>query len=337
MPEQLAGDVAWLGGGLLYAWLVCALAQLAALAPAWARRTPERVKPRCKHVREAKPQARAAIAISFALLLTVPPGLLAALVAHWPGAVAAAQCGALAGLWLGARHDLAKRARATAAAGCVVGAVSICVCVAGFLLLPALPVSGRAALYVTATLGAVLTGAAANALLCGGRMSERSRLPFRQGDRVVHAIAFALFAILGYGFAAVRLLASAEFGLSVLVAACVLAAALGVRLIGGARRPAAPRPGTVRASAGVQANATSQIASKPPARAHFAGMPGPWLVAAGGRGALEPADFDTCWLADCEPPAGEAPRASHHVSQDLPRRRRSRSRHNTLRQRQGPH
>lgn len=330
MLEQLAGDVAWLGGGLLFAWLVCAFAQLSALAPAWARRAPQRVKPRCKPVREVRPRSRIALAVSFALLLTMPPGVLAALVAHLPDAVAAAQCGALAGLWLGARHDLARRARATAVAGCLVGVLSICVGFAGLLLLPALPASGRAALYVTATLGAVLTGAAANAFLCGVRMSERSRLPFRQGDRVVHVIAFALFAILGYGFAAVRLLASVECGLSVLVAACVLGAALGVRLMSGARRPAAPRPGTVRAPAVAQANTPSQIA-----RAHFAAVTFQWLAAAGGRCALETATVDA-WLADCEP-ACEAPRAPHHVSQDLPRRRRNRSRHGMPRQRQGPH
>lgn len=337
MPEQLAGDVAWLGGGLLFAWLVCAFAQVSALAPAWARLAPARAKPRCKRAREMTPRVRTALAISFALLLTVPPGLLAVLLAHLPEAAGAAECGALAGLWLGARHDLAKHARVTAAAGCMVGVVSICVSVTSFLLLPALPASGRAALYVTATLGAVLTGAAANALLCGARMNERRRLPVRQSDCVVQAIAFALFAILGYGFAAVRLLASAEFGLSVLVAACVLAAALGVRLMGGARRPAAPRPGAVvRALAGTQAHAPSPIATaKPPAQTHFAGVPRDWLFAPCGSRALEPAAFDA-WLADCEPP-GEAPRASHHVSQDLPRRKRNRSRHGALRQRQGPH
>jgi len=337
MPEQqLAGDVAWLSGGLLFAWLVCALAQLSALAPAWAHRAPARAKPHCKRASEVTPRSRAALAISFALLLTVPPGLLAALVAHLPDAVAAAECGALAGLWLGARHDLAKRARATAVAGCMVGTVSICVCFASFLLLSALPASARAALYVTATLGAVLAGAAANALICGARMNERSRLPFRKGDRVVHAIAFALFAMLGYGFAAVRNLASAEFGLSVLMAACVLAAALGARLMGGARRSVAPRPGTVCAPAGAQANVIARIApSKTPAQTHFAGVPRDWLFAPCGRSALEPAGFDT-WLADCAPPR-EAPRASHHVSQDLPRRKRNRSRPGALRQRQGPH
>lgn len=334
MPEQLAGDVAWLGGSLLFAWLVCAFAQLAALAPAWARRAPARAKPRCKHAREVKPRARTALAISFAMLLTVPPGLLAALLAYRPDAVAAAECGALAGLWLGARHDLARRARATAVAGCMVGAVSICVCLASFLLLPALPASGRAALYVTATLGALLTGAAANAFACGASMNERRRLPFRPGDRVVHAIAFVLFAVLGYGFAAVPMLASEEFGLSVLVAACVLAAALGVHLMGGARRPVTPRPGITRAPADEQAsqgNAFSRMASKSPALARFAGMPGEWLVAACGRGALEPESLDI-WLAD-----SEEPRALHHVAQDLPRRRRNRSRHGAHRLRQGLH
>ncbi|NLP59835.1 hypothetical protein [Paraburkholderia sacchari] len=343
MPEQLAGDVAWLGGSLLYAWLACVFAQLAALAPAWARRAPARAKPRCKHAREATPWVRTALAISFALLLTVPPGLLAALLAYRPDAVGAAECGVFAGLWLGARHNLAKRARTTAVAGCMVGAVSIVVCLVSFLMLPALPASGRAALYVTATLGALLTGAAASAFaysasvgMSGGAgMNERRRLPFRPGDRVVHAIAFVLFAILGYGFAAVRILASAELGLSVLVAACVLAAAFGVRLMGGARRPVAPRPGIMRAFAGGQADADSRIASKSPVRARFAGVPGAWLMAACGRGAVEPASLDI-WLADCEPPF-ETPRTLHHASQDLPRRRRNRSREGALRLRQGLH
>ncbi|WP_434663778.1 hypothetical protein P5W99_16000 [Paraburkholderia sp. A3BS-1L] len=343
MPEQLAGDVAWLGGSLLYAWLACVFAQLAALAPAWARRAPERAKPRCKHAREVAPRVRTALAISFALLLTVPPGLLAALVAYRPDAVGAAECGVLAGLWLGARHNLAKRARATAVAGCVVSAVSMGVCLVSFLMMPALSTSGRAALYVTATLGALLAGAAASAFAYGASvgmsggagMNERRRLPFRPGDCVVHAIAFVLFAILGYGFAAVRILASAELGLSVLVAACVLAAAFGVRLMGGARLPVAPRPGIVRASAGEQADADARIASKPPARSRFAGVPSVWLAAACGRCALEPASLDL-WLADCEPPF-ETPRTLHHASQDLPRRRRNRSREGALRLRQGLH
>lgn len=339
MPEQLAGDVAWLAGSLLFAWLACAIAQLAALAPAWARRAPVRAKPRCKLAREVKSRVRNALAISFALLLMLPPGLLAALVAYRPDALAAAQCGALAGLWLGARHDLARHARATAIAGCSVGAVSICVCLAGFLLLPALPASGRAALYVTATLGALLTGAATNAFVSGASsgasMSERRRLPFRPGDRVVHAIAFVLFAILGYGFAAVHILSSDELGLSVLVAACVLAAAFGVRLMGGARGRVAPRPGIVRVSAGEQTNAFSHIASKSPVLARFAGVPGEWLVAACGRAALEPASLDI-WLADCDLPS-ETPRTLHHASQDLPRRRRDRSRYGALRLRQGLH
>jgi hypothetical protein len=320
MPEQLARDMAWLCGGLLYAWLVCALAQLAALAPAWARRAPESasdaVKRRqsCRRVREVQPPARTVLAISFALLLTVPPGVLAMLVAHTPAAAAAAEIGALAGLWLGARHDLTKRARATALAGGAVGVATLCVCFVIFLLLPALPVSGRAALYVAVTLGALLTGAASNALACGLHAGGRSRLPARngafcEGDRALHAVAFVLFAVLGYGFAASRVVASAEFGLSVLVAASVLAAALGVRLMSGAGRRAAPRRGSALAPAGAQPDALAQAVTERLARTRFAGVPDAWLVGAHGSAAFEPAAFDS-WLADYEPP-GIAPRASH--------------------------
>ncbi|WP_321786061.1 hypothetical protein [Paraburkholderia sp. J94] len=318
MPEQLAGDVAWLGGGVLFAWLVCALAQLAALAPAWARRGPARAKPRCKRARRevSQPARHLAFAISFGLLLTIPPGVLAALLAHGAAAVAAAEAGVLAGLWLGARRDLTKRARVAGAAGCVIGASAMAAALASFLLLPAQDALERAALYTGATLGALLFGAAARAWSFGARGRSRARVPARYGDRVLHAAAVVLCAALGYGFAMERVCASAEFGASVLVGACVLCAALGVRLMGGTHR------------------AASLAAPAPPVLyARFAGVPDEWLVAAFDSGVNPSAGFDA-WAAGYEAPP-EWARAAQHASQHLPRRRRSR--HGALRQRQGPH
>ena len=76
MREQLAGDIVWLGGGLLYGWLICALAQLAALGPARACRAAASVRGRtgCALCKLPPREYSAAAAICFALLLIVPPG-----------------------------------------------------------------------------------------------------------------------------------------------------------------------------------------------------------------------------------------------------------------------
>jgi hypothetical protein len=117
-----------------------------------------------------------------------------------------------------------------------------------------------------------------------------------------------------------RICASAEFGASVLVGACVLCAALGVRLMGGARR----RSPHARQHA---------MFAPPSLHAQFAGVPDEWLVAAFDSSASDAAYFDA-WSADYATPP-EWARAAQHVSQHMPRRRRSR--HRALRQRQGPH
>ena len=77
MREQLAGDIVWLGGGLLYGWLICALAQLAALGPARACRAAASVRGRtgCALCKLPPREYSAAAAICFALLLIVPPGV----------------------------------------------------------------------------------------------------------------------------------------------------------------------------------------------------------------------------------------------------------------------
>ncbi|MEI7292748.1 hypothetical protein WCQ02_11415 [Paraburkholderia tropica] len=329
MPGQLAGEMAWLGGGVLFAWLVCALAQLAALAPAWARREPARAKPRCRRAQDevSKPARHAAFAIAFALLLTIPPGVLAASLMHGAAAVAVVEAGVMAGLWLGARHDLTKRARVAGVAGCLLGASAMVAAFASCLLWPAQNVVERVTLYAGATFGALLFGAAACAWSLSARGKAirrwRARAPARNSDVILHAAAIVLCAALGYGFAIERIGASAEFGASVLVGACVLCAALGVRLMGGARRR----------SPHARQHALFAPPAPPTHYARFAGVPDEWLVAAFDSNASDAAYFDT-WSADYATPP-EWARAAQHASQHMPRRRRSR--HRALRQRQGPH
>jgi hypothetical protein len=321
MPEQLAGDLAWLGAGALFAWPGCAFAQLAALAPVRARRF--RAAPRCARRADVPHKHRLAFAISFALLLTVPPGVIAAGWMHAADATVAVEAGVLAGLCLAGRRDLTRRARTAALLGGVSGASVLIGAFVGFLLQPERGAGERVALFVAAATGALLIGGALSLFSRGAqaRGAVRRRVPFGRGDRVMHLIALLLGAALGYGFLSAR--ASPDFELSVLVAASVLCAALGARLMSGARRPRLARTGAVEAPPSREPFSATFNAS-------FAGVPDELLVAACGSGAFEPA-----WLAASDTPHGGAGRAGHHASQDLPRRRRSRG--GALRQRQGPH
>ncbi|WP_321911568.1 hypothetical protein [Paraburkholderia sp. J11-2] len=324
MPEQLAGDLAWLGVGALFAWLVCAFAQLAALAPvrAWSS-SRSRAALRCAKRAAAPHKHRLAFAISFALLLTVPPGLIAAGWMQSPVATVAVEAGVLGGLCLAGRRDLTRRARTAALLGGVSGASVLIGAFIGYVLQPERSPIERVALFIAVATGALLVGGALSLFSRGARASgaARRRVPFGRGDRVVHVMALLLAAALGYGFLSVR--ACPDVEISILVAASVLCAALGARLMSGARRPRLARTGAVEAS--LSSEPFSAIFN-----ASFAGVPDELLVAACGGGAFEPA-----WLAANDAPHGGPGRAGHHASQDLPRRRRSRG--GALRQRQGPH
>jgi hypothetical protein len=320
MPEQLAGDLAWLGAGVLFAWLGCAFAQLAALAPLRSRRT--RAVPRCTRRPAASHNAGFGVAISFALLLTAPPGALAAGWAHAIGATVAVEAGVLAGLCLAGRRDLTRHVRVAALTGGTLGACLLGGGVAGFLVHPVRALAERFALFVAVATGALLIGCALSLSSRGalGRGRARRRVPFRRSDRAIHIVALLLGVALGYGFVSAHV--SPEFGVSVLVAASVLSAALGVRLMSGARVPRLARSRVEATAPGQPFSATFN--------ASFAGVPDELLVAACGSGAFEPT-----WLAANDAPHGGTGRAGHHASQDLPRRRRTRG--GALRQRQGPH
>jgi hypothetical protein len=324
MQEQLSGDIVWLGCGLLYAWLMCALAQLAALVPAWPRRAAARmrVKPDCALHKSPRREYRATSAICYALLLIVPPGLLAASVAHAGGAAVAVTAGAVVGVWPGIALDVGARVRVIAVAGCVVGLAALG---GGFAWFLARPEPGlleqRATLYLAVALGALLLGAAASVLCSEARTGPRR--PFTAGDRVVHFVALLLGIALGCGFAMTT--AAHEFGLPALVGASVLGAAFGARLMTAARSPYMARFALVRhASGGRPVTGASVL------RPSFAGVPDDLLVEACGSGSFAPG----CLYARAAPEDGAA-HAVHHVSRNSPRRWRSR--HRTLRRRQGPH
>ncbi|WP_322030982.1 hypothetical protein [Paraburkholderia sp. J76] len=324
MPEQLAGDLAWLGAGALFAWLGCAFAQLAALWPLRARSSScVRAAPRCTKHAGAALKHRLAFALSFALLLTLPPGAIAAGWMQGAGATVAVEAGVLCGLCFAGRRDLARCARPAALVGSVSGSILLIAAFVGYVLQPERSSNERMALFVAAATGALLVGGALSLFSRGPQAGAavRRRVPFGRGDRIMHVVALVLATALGYGFSSVR--ACPEFEISILVAASVLCVALGVRLMSGARRPRLARTGGLDTSSAREPFGATFHAS-------FAGIPDELLVAACGGGAFEPA-----WLTANETPHGGAGRAGHHASQDLPRRRRSRG--GALRQRQGPH
>lgn len=307
MQEQLADVAIALGGAMLFGWFVCAFAQFAALAPGWAPHAPVRIKPRCK--RNIAPRRQLLLAISFALILTVPPGAITALLAQNAIAVATAETGALVGLWLATHANLAQHARVTGAVGALLGLAATSASVIDILLASPHPVETRLALYIIATLGAMAFGAFATAYRCARnrKIIARKRAASSRGEHVLHLVAFALIVALGVGMAASQ--ESIEFAASGLGAACVLAAALGVRSVGGARPMREARIGH-----------SAQGVSKRSAPAALVAVPDAWLVAACGPAAYEPANFDT-WISVYEAPA-QTSHKIHHASRDSPRRRR---------------
>jgi hypothetical protein len=324
MQEQLAGDIVWLGGGLLYGWLLCALAQLAALGPASACRAAAttRVRAGCGLCKPPPREYSGTSAICFALLLIMPPGVLAGGVAHTAGAVVAVVAGAFAGVWPGLLLDAGARVRVTAVAGCIGGLAALAGGFAWFLAQPEPALrEQRAALYLVVALGALLLGAAASVLCGAGRTGPRR--PFTAGDRMLHLIALVLGIALGGGFAMAS--AGHELGLPALVGASVLGVALGLRVMTGARAPRIARIALARhASGGRPVTGAGALGPS------FAGVPDDLLVEACGSGSFAP----ECLYARTDPDEGAA-NSFHHVPRDLPRRRRCR--HRALRHRQGPH
>jgi hypothetical protein len=302
MPESIADAAIALGGAMLFAWFVCAFAQFAALAPGWRRREPLRAKPSC--VRKAVPSRHVTFTLIIALLATGVPGVLAALFDKSAMVVAGAETGALIGLWLAAQSEIMRWKRAIAAWGCALGLVAMC---ASTLLLLLHGEATRVALYVCAIVGAMAFGAGATAF----RFTDsRHRLSPSRTERVLYLVALVLIVTLGAGIGLRS--ASKEFDVSAVAAGCVLAAALGVCWMGGARH---------------RWRVTLPDTSKRSAPSSWSASPDAWLVAACGPCAYEPANFDD-WVSVYQPPAQTSPKI-HHASRDSPGRRQRPSRRTT--------
>lgn len=316
MPEQLAVDLAWLGGGATFAWLICAIAQVSALVPGKRRR--ERRPSCCPH--DATHKSRVAVALSFALFLTVPAGLIAAGSAHAASATIAVEIGVMTGLVCASGRDFTARTRAVALCGCALGAVLAGGAFFAFLWRTELAAPARLACFAAVATGAMSMGGALGAFAHRARMLRATRIPFGGFDRLVHAVALALVAVLGFGFVVLR--AAPEFGVSGLIAAALLCAALGARLMSGAyKSPGArlrspPRPFRELFRSAFQAS--------------FAGVSDERLVAACVGGTFEPA-----WIDSGGDLHGAETRSHQHALRNLPRRRHNRR--GALRQRQGPH
>ncbi|WP_322011500.1 hypothetical protein [Paraburkholderia sp. J12] len=315
MPEQLVGEVLWLGGSLLFAWLTCALAQLA--APLWI--LPHgRASARRGCVRRDLDahRHRVAFALCLALLSMVPPVSLAAALSPTAWAMGAAGAGAMTGLGLGSRWDLRSHAATIAIVAGLAGMaamgsgfVSFLAGQAQWLAQPEL----RVALFCTVSSGAALMGAAAAAYFV------RGGVPFPRGGRAVHCMALLLCAVLGYGFVTAG--ASGQSGLSALVAAAVLSGALGARLMtGGGRwhrsashtRFTMTPPHAVAGSSQARAMGTPLLPS-------LAGIPDDLLVEACSGGSFEPG----CLYGHLPAYGGEPSRLRHYAGPDRTARRRS--------------
>ncbi|WP_027817176.1 hypothetical protein [Paraburkholderia bannensis] len=307
MQQQLAEVAIALGGAMLFGGFVCAFAQFAALAPGWARRAPVHRKPGCK--RNIVPQRHLLFAISFALLSTVAPGVIAALFVPRALPVAAAEAGALVGLWLTARANPVRHASVTSAVGAALGVAATGAGVIGILSASLHSIETRLAFYLIATLGALAFGAFATACRLAREQGfiGRKRTALSRGEHVLHLAALALIVALGVGMAVSP--GSMEFAVSALGAACVLAVALGVRAMGGARHMRESRIARI-----------AHDVSKRSAPAPLAAVPDAWLVAACGPAAYEPANFDT-WISVYEAPV-QAPHKTYRASRDSRRRRR---------------
>ncbi|WP_322055029.1 hypothetical protein [Paraburkholderia bannensis] len=314
MQQQLAEVAIALGGAMLFGWFVCAFAQFAALAPGWARRAPVHRKPGCK--RNIVPRRHLLFAISFALLSTVAPGVIAALFVPRALPVAATEAGALVGVWLAARANPVRYARVTSAVGAVLGVAATGAGVIGIVLASAHPVEMRLAFYMIATLGALAFGAFVTACRLAREQGfiGRKRTALSRSEHVLHLAALALIVALGVALGVGMTVSpgSMEFAVSALGAACVLAAALGVRAMGGARHMREARIARI-------ADAAHDV-SKRSAPAPLATVPDAWLVAACGPAAYEPANFDT-WISVYEAPV-QTLHTTHRASRDARRRRR---------------
>ncbi|TDV34462.1 hypothetical protein C7405_108193 [Paraburkholderia caballeronis] len=320
MPELLAGDIGWLGGALLFAWLLGALAQLATAVAPRAPRDVRGPKPRCGHRRDAaRRQAVRTRVTCVAMLLAAPLILSEAGASHFAHAAASTGAGALCGAWLARRPRPARvHGLPVSITGCVAGSAVLAGGLAVQLSFPPAGVLERGALYLAVSFGAFVLAAAASLRFVGidrdrrhGAYRRATRATF--DERITYGLALTLGVALAYGFVTAE--ASPQFRFAALIAAAGLAAAVGVRWIAGPHAGAALRslPAAGLRSGTPRPDGVSWV------RPGLAGIPEELLVAAcGGE------TFDAACLL---PVAAHGPGRfdAHHAGVPaLPRRRRSR-------------
>jgi hypothetical protein len=284
MPELLAGDIGWLGAGGLFAWVLGALLRLAAIAAAPSVHAESDAKSRCSR-NEPPLRLRAARRGRLALVILlpgVPLALAVAGAAHAAHAIAATLAGATCGVWLGRRYGRPARPRLIAGAGCAVGAAAVAGGFALHLLMPRHDMLARGALYLAVSLGAWMLAAAVSAWFVDVTREESARgrrcvatAKSALDDFITYGLTLVLCAALAYGFVVAQ--RSAQFRLAALIAACGLAAALGVRMMTGAHFAAIKRP-----SGAEWRTLIARADTNPLARAGLAGIPDELLVAACG-------------------------------------------------------
>jgi hypothetical protein len=310
MRELLPGEVLWLGGGLLFACLIYALAQVAAFVPAPSWLTPTHNKRQCRRSAIKASRYPRVFPVCLGLLLIVLPAVLAADITASAAPAWAVAAGSLVGLWLSRRVDWRLHARAVTAAPCLAGMTALSIGVGGFLTWQAQLQSRpglRLALFSAVTMGATLLGAAASARF-GARL-RGARAPLTTGDRAVHGIALLLCLVLGHGFIASD--TSMELHLSMLGAAGLLGAALGVRLMSGVS--------ALRASQRARLMLTPHGEANRPAASAVSPMPGCESVREQKRVDARASDILAPGCLHCRPDFFDMPARNSHYG-----------RHNTL-------
>lgn len=217
MPD-VAGDAVWLGGSFLLAVMLAAVlvgvAQLTMMS-----RPLDTMGNAVGNAGGSGPWREMLVTATLTALLAAGTGAAAQV-------IAAAIAGAVLGTRLVRRRDLTRRPRLMALLGGAVGCAAICTGFARFLASTVYADIERVELYVAVFIGASIFAASAVAWFrLRGVLDVRAAV--HPGAGVVNLTAFVLCIWLGYGFVTEHAL---RFGVAVLLAMSVLAAALGAHV-----------------------------------------------------------------------------------------------------------
>jgi NAD(P) transhydrogenase beta subunit len=217
MPD-LAGDAVWLGGSFLLAVMLAAV--LVGVCQLTMASRPSDVMGNATENAARNTPWRAMLATA----------TLAALLAAGAGAavevIATAMAGASLGVCLVRRRDFTRRPCLVALLGSTIGCAAMCMGFARFLASTEYADLERVELYVAVFVGALIFATSAVAWFrLRGLLDMRAAV--HPGAGVVNLTAFVLCIWLGYGFVTEH---AQRFGVAVLLAMSLLAAALGAHV-----------------------------------------------------------------------------------------------------------